>query len=56
MRFYKDYTKEPFPLNDTTLPSDNLLKFRKKCYKMTLSKKIKAIDKNIEKKQSSRQF
>ena len=31
MRLYKDYTKEPFSflMNNTTLPSDNPLRFRK---------------------------
>ena len=31
MKLYKDYTKAPFSflVNDTTLPSDNLLRFRK---------------------------
>ena len=31
MKLYKGYTKEPFSLlvNDTTSPSDNLLKFKK---------------------------
>ena len=31
MKLYKDYTKEPysFLVNDTTLSSDNLLRFRK---------------------------
>ena len=31
MKLYKDYTKEPFSflVNDTTLPSDNPLRFRK---------------------------
>ena len=31
MKFYKDYTKEPysFLVNDTTLASDNLLRFKK---------------------------
>ena len=31
MKLYKDYTKEPysFLVNDTTLPSDNPLRFRK---------------------------
>ena len=31
MKLYKDYTKEPYSLlvNDTTLPSDNPLGFRK---------------------------
>ena len=30
-RFHKDYTKEPFSflVNDTTLPSDNPLRFRR---------------------------
>ena len=30
MKLYKDYTKEPysFLMNDTTLPSDNSLRFR----------------------------
>ena len=32
MKLYKDYIKEPysFLVNDTTLQSDNLLRFRKK--------------------------
>ena len=32
MKLYKDYTKEPFSflVNNTTLPSDNTLRFRKK--------------------------
>ena len=32
MKLYKDYTKEPFSflVNNTTLPSGNPLKFRKK--------------------------
>ena len=29
MELYKDNTKEPFLMNDTTLPSDNLLIFKK---------------------------
>ena len=31
MKFYKDYTKEPFSflVNDTPLPSHNSLRFRK---------------------------
>ena len=31
MKFYKDYTKEPFPvlMYDTTLASDNPFRFRK---------------------------
>ena len=31
MKIYEDYTKEPFSflVNNTTLPSDNLLRFRK---------------------------
>ena len=31
MKLYKDYTKEPYSVfaNDTTLPSDNPLRFRK---------------------------
>ena len=29
MNLYKDYTKEPFLVNDTTLSSDNPLRFRK---------------------------
>ena len=31
MKLYKDYTKEPYSIlvNDTTLPSDNPLRFRK---------------------------
>ena len=50
MKLYKDYTKKPysFLVNDTTLPSDNSLKFKKAYYKMTVSKKIKEIDNKIE--------
>ena len=35
MKLYKDYTKEPhsFIVNDTTLSSDNPLRFRKNFYK-----------------------
>ena len=31
MKLYKEYTKEPFSflVNDTTLPSDSLLRYRK---------------------------
>ena len=29
MNLYKDYTKEPFLVNDTTLSPDNPLRFRK---------------------------
>ena len=31
MKIYKDYTKEPFLVlvNDSTLPSDNVLRFRR---------------------------
>ena len=31
MKFYKDYTNEPYSLlvNETTIPSDNPLRFRK---------------------------
>ena len=31
IKLYKDYTKEPFSIleNDTTLPSDNPLRFKK---------------------------
>ena len=33
-KLYKDDSKEPFSfsVNDTTLPSDNLLRFRKKLF------------------------
>ena len=43
MKLYYDKTKEPFSflVKDTTLPSDNLLRFRKNCDKMTLSEKNK---------------
>ena len=35
MKLYKDYTKEPylFLLDDSTLSSDNPLRFRKNLYK-----------------------
>ena len=34
MKFYKDFSKELFPflVNDTTLSSDSLLRFRKKLF------------------------
>ena len=34
MKLYKDYTKEPFSLlvNDSTLPPDNPLRFRKNLF------------------------
>ena len=51
MKHYKDYLKEPysFLVNDTTLQSDNLLRFRKKIIiKMSISEKIKAINNKIE--------
>ena len=45
MKLYKDYTKKPysFLVNDTTLPSDNSLKFKKAYYKMTVAKKSKKL-------------
>ena len=50
MKLYKDYTKEPFSflVNDTTLPLNNSLRSGKKLFKVTVSKKIKTIDKKIE--------
>ena len=50
MKLYKDYTKEPysFIVNDTTLASDNPLRFRKIYYKINISKKPKTIDNKIE--------
>ena len=49
MKLRKSYTtKEPFSflVNDSTLPSDNLLRFRKNILKKTtFSKKIKTITK-----------
>ena len=44
MKLYKDYTKEPYSLlvNDTTLPSDNPLGFRKNVlWKWVLVRKLK---------------
>ena len=43
MKLYNNYTKEPFSflVNDTTLPSDNLLR-------MAVSQKIKTIDNKIQ--------
>ena len=42
MKFYIEFTKEPFPflVNDTTLPSDNSRTY----YEMTVSEKIKIIN------------
>ena len=36
MKLYKEYTKEPFSflVNDTTLPSDSLLRYGKNYYKI----------------------
>ena len=50
MKLYKEYAKEPysFLMNDTTLPSDGPLRFRKNYYKMSVSEKIKTIDNKIE--------
>ena len=33
MKIYKKYTAEPYLINDTTLPSDNPIKFRKNIFK-----------------------
>ena len=54
MKLDKDYTKEPhlFLVNDTTLLSDNPLRF--KTYKMTISEKIKTVDSKI--KQNKAQY
>ena len=54
MKLYYDKTKEPFSflVKDTTLPSDNLLRFRKNCDKMTVSEKIKKTDNKIEQNQA----
>ena len=51
MKIYKNYTKELFSFlaNDTTLPSDNPLGFRKNCYRNDCySEKIKTIDNKME--------
>ena len=51
MKLRKSYTKEPFSflVNDSTLPPDNLLRFRKNVLKKTtFSKKIKTINNKIE--------
>ena len=47
-------SKEPFSflVKDTTLPSDNLLRFRKNCDKMTVSEKIKKTNNKIEQNQT----
>ena len=50
-KLYKDYDKETYLVlvNDTTLSSDNPLRFRKNLYiKMNISEKIKAINNKIE--------
>ena len=43
MRLYQEYTKEPcsFLVNDTTLSSNNPLRFRQSYYKMSLVRKLK---------------
>ena len=54
-KLYKDYAKEPysFLMNDTTLSSDNPLRFRKRLIiKMSISEKIKAINNKIRKKKA----
>ena len=50
MKLYKVYTKESYSFlaNDTTLSSDNLLRFRKNLLKISICEKIKAIDKQID--------
>ena len=51
MKLYKDYTKEPHScsVNDTTLPSDNPLQFRKNgLQKTSISEKTKAANNKIE--------
>ena len=45
---YKDYTREQFLVNDTTLSLDNPLRLERTYYKMTLSDKIKTIDDKIQ--------
>ena len=56
MKFYKDYTKELFSflVNDTTLPSDKIVRFGKTYYKFTVNKKIKTVDNKI--KQNKAQY
>ena len=56
MKFYKDYNKDPcsFLVNDTTLPSDNPLRFRKNLlWKWVVVRKLKWQNRA---KQSSNQF
>ena len=50
MKIYKGYTEDSFSyfVNDTTLPSDNSLMFRKNIINMAVSEKIKTIDNKIE--------
>ena len=50
MKLYKEYNKEPysFLVNDTTLSSDNPLRFRKNLFKMIIRKNIKAINNKIK--------
>ena len=56
MKFYKYYNKEAFSVlvNDTTLPSDNPLRFKKTYYEMTVIEKIKTT--NDKNKQSKFQY
>ena len=49
MNLYKDF-KRPFSfiVNDETLSSNSSLRFRKNLYKMSITKKIKTINKKID--------
>ena len=51
MKLFEDYTKEPysFLVKDTTLPSDNPLRFWKNLYEITVSKKSKQLMKILSK-------
>ena len=51
MKLYKDYTNKSFSfsVNNTTLSSDNHLRFRKNLLKMTATERIKNINNKIEK-------
>ena len=56
MKLYKDYTKKPysFLVNDTTLPSENPLRFGRTYYEISICERIKAINYKI--KQNKAQY
>ena len=54
IKLQKDYTTEPFLVNDTTLQINNQLRFRKNLFQMTANEKIKRIKNKL--KQNKAQY